>query len=79
MSSLSKEQLSLELNVSLNDRNEIIVLTLGPNDPAFQTGVIKKGDQIISISNLKQTLQVSCATVEAISIRFFRMPIKKSC
>ncbi len=67
MSSLSKEQLSLELNVSLNDRNEIIVLTLGPNDPAFQTGVIKKGDQIISISNLKQTLQVSCATVEAIS------------
>jgi carboxyl-terminal processing protease len=67
MASLSKEHFSLGLNVSLNDRNEIIVIKLDPNGPAFQTGVIKKGDQIISISNLKQTLQVSCTTLEAIS------------
>jgi carboxyl-terminal processing protease len=67
MSSLSKEHLSLGLNVSLNDRNEIIILTLDPSGPAFQTGVIKKGDQIISISNLKETLQVSCNTLEAIA------------
>jgi carboxyl-terminal processing protease len=66
MASLSKEHLSLGLNVSLNDRNEIIIIELDPNGPAFQTGD-KKGDQIISISNLKKTLQVSCNTLEAIS------------
>jgi carboxyl-terminal processing protease len=51
--SLSKEHLSLGLNVSLNDRNEIIIIELDPNGPAFQTED-KKGDQIISISNLKK-------------------------
>jgi carboxyl-terminal processing protease len=34
--------------------------------PHFKRGD-KKGDQIISISNLKKTLQVSCNTLEAIS------------
>jgi carboxyl-terminal processing protease len=53
MASLSKEHLSLGLNVSLNDRNEIIIIELDPNGPAFQTEW-KKGDQIISISNLKK-------------------------
>jgi carboxyl-terminal processing protease len=48
-----QEHLSLGLNVSLNDRNEIIIIELDPNGPAFQTGD-KKGDQIISISNLKK-------------------------
>lgn len=67
MASLSKEQLSLGMNVSLNDRNEIIVIKMDPNGPAFQTGVIKKGDQIIAVSNLKETLQVSCTTLESIS------------
>jgi carboxyl-terminal processing protease len=38
MASLSKEHLSLGLNVSLNDRNEIIIIELDPNGPAFQTG-----------------------------------------
>jgi carboxyl-terminal processing protease len=37
MASLSKEHLSLGLNVSLNDRNEIIIIELDPNGPAFQT------------------------------------------
>ncbi|TDE01722.1 S41 family peptidase [Flavobacterium hiemivividum] len=67
MASLSKEHLSLGLNVSLNSRNEIIVIKLDPNGPAFQTGAIKKGDQIIAISNLKETLQVSCSSIESIS------------
>jgi carboxyl-terminal processing protease len=67
VASLSKEHLSLGLNVSLNDRNEIIVLKLDPNGPAFQTGDIKKGDQIVSVSNLEETVHVSCATLESIS------------
>lgn len=67
VSSLSKEHLSLGLNVSLNEKNEVIINALNPNGPAFQTGKIKKGDQIISVSNLKETLIVSCATIESIS------------
>ncbi|WP_369752151.1 carboxy terminal-processing peptidase [Flavobacterium sp. WC2409] len=67
VASLSKEHLSLGMNVNLNKRNEIIVQDLDANGPAFKTGKIKKGDQIVSISNLKDTLQVSCATLESIS------------
>ena len=67
VASLSKEHLSLGLNVSLNEKNEIIIAELDPNGPAFLTGKIKKGDQIISISNQKETLEVSCATLESIS------------
>ncbi|KIA93251.1 peptidase S41 [Flavobacterium sp. KMS] len=67
VASLSKEHLSLGLNVNLNEKNEIIVDELDPNGPAFKTGQIKKGDQIISISNQKETLKVSCATLESIS------------
>ncbi|MFV8327384.1 carboxy terminal-processing peptidase [Flavobacterium sp. ZS1P14] len=67
VASLSKEHLSLGLNVSLNEKSEIIVGELDPNGPAFLTGKIKKGDQIVSISNLKETLLVSCASLESIS------------
>lgn len=67
VASLSKEHLSLGLNVSLNEKSEIIVEDLDPNGPAFLTGKIKKGDQIISISNQKETLLVTCASLESIS------------
>ncbi len=67
VASLSKEHLSLGMNVNLNNRNEIIVQEIDANGPAFKTGKIKQGDQIISISNFKDTLQVSCATLESIS------------
>ncbi|OHT45407.1 S41 family peptidase [Flavobacterium tructae] len=67
VASLSKEHLSLGMTVNLNEKNEIIVAEVDPNGPAYQTGQIKKGDQIISISNQKETLQVSCASLESIS------------
>lgn len=67
VASLSKEHLSLGMTVSLNEKNEIIIAELDPNGPAFQTGQIKKGDQIVSISNQKESLQVSCASLESIS------------
>lgn len=67
VASLSKEHLSLGLNVSLNEKSEIIVDDLDPNGPAFLTGKIKKGDQIVSISNQKETLLVTCASLESIS------------
>ncbi|WP_029269336.1 S41 family peptidase [Flavobacterium sp. KJJ] len=67
VASLSKEHLSLGMSVNLNEKNEIIIEEIDPNGPAYQTGQIKKGDQIISISNQKETLQVSCASLESIS------------
>ena len=67
VASLSKEHLSLGMTVNLNDKNEIIIDELDPNGPAYQTGLIKKGDQIVSISNQKETLQVSCTSLETIS------------
>lgn len=67
MASLSKEHLSLGMTVNLNEKNEIIIDEVDPKGPAYQTGQVKKGDQIISISNQKETLQVSCASLESIS------------
>ena len=68
VSTLSKEHLSMGLNVSLNDKNEIVVSDIDPNGPAYRTGKIKKGDLILAVSNQKETLQVSCASIESISI-----------
>jgi len=67
MASLSKEHLSLGMSVNLNEKNEIIIAQIDPNGPAFKTGLIKKGDQIVSISNQKETLQVACSSLESIS------------
>ncbi|OXG06553.1 carboxyl-terminal processing protease [Flavobacterium araucananum] len=67
VASLSKEHLSLGMTVNLNEKNEIIIAEIDPNGPAYQTGLLKKGDQIVSISNQKETLQVSCASLESIS------------
>src|SRR6187431_229665 len=67
VSTLSKEKLSLGLDVSLNDKNEIIVQEIDPNGPAFKTGKIKKGDQIVAVSNQKETLEVSCSSLESIA------------
>ncbi|WP_166924511.1 S41 family peptidase [Flavobacterium poyangense] len=67
VASLSKEHLSLGMTVNLNEKNEIIVEEIDPNGPAFKTGQIKKGDQIVSVSNQKETLKVSCASLESIS------------
>ncbi|WP_281637979.1 S41 family peptidase [Flavobacterium marginilacus] len=67
VSTLSKEKLSLGLEVSLNEKNEINVIEIDPNGPAFKTGKIKKGDQILAISNQKETLEVSCSSLESIA------------
>jgi len=68
ISTLSKEKLSLGLEVSLNEKNEIIISEIDPNGPAFKTAKIKKGDQIVAISNQKETLEVSCSSLESIAI-----------
>ncbi|MGL2986204.1 carboxy terminal-processing peptidase [Flavobacterium sp. RSSA_27] len=67
VSSLSKERLSLGFMVNLNEKNQIIIEEIDPNGPAFKNGKLKKGDQILSISNTKETLRVTCASMEQIS------------
>ncbi|TEB41459.1 PDZ domain-containing protein, partial [Flavobacterium circumlabens] len=67
VASLLKEHLSLGMTVNLNEKNEIIIDEIDPNGPAFKTGQIKKGDQIVSVSNQKETLQVSCSSLESVS------------
>jgi carboxyl-terminal processing protease len=67
VSTLSKEKLSLGLDVSLNEKNEINIIEIDPNGPAFKTGKIKKGDQILAITNQKETLEVSCVSLESIA------------
>ncbi|MCZ8227860.1 S41 family peptidase [Flavobacterium sp.] len=66
VSSLSKERLSLGFLVTLNEKNQIIIDEIDPNGPAFKNGKLKKGDQILSISNEKETLKVTCASLEEI-------------
>lgn len=67
VSTLSKEKLSLGIDVSLNEKNEIIIIEINPNGPAFKTAKLKNGDKIIAISNDKQTLEVSCSSLENIA------------
>nr|WP_294924576.1 S41 family peptidase [uncultured Flavobacterium sp.] len=77
VASLSKEHFSLGMSLKLNEKNEIIIEELDPNGPAFQTGQIKKGDQIVSISNQKETLHVSCASLESVSTMILSESNKK--
>lgn len=67
ISTLSKEKLSLGLDVSINEKNELIIIEIDPNGPAFKTGKVKKGDKILAVSNLKETLEISCSSLQAIS------------
>jgi len=66
VASLSKERLSLGFLVTLNEKNQILIEEIDSNGPAFKNGLLKKGDQIIAISNQKETLKVTCASLEEI-------------
>ncbi|MGL5112350.1 MAG: carboxy terminal-processing peptidase [Flavobacterium sp.] len=66
VSSLSKERLSLGFLVNLNEKNQIIIEEIDPNGPAFKNGLLKKGDEITALSNQKETLKVTCASLEEI-------------
>ncbi|PXY42303.1 peptidase S41 [Flavobacterium cheongpyeongense] len=77
VASLSKEHFSLGVSLKLNEKNEIIIEEVDPNGPAFQSGQIKKGDQIVSISNQKETLHVSCASLESVSTMILSESNKK--
>lgn len=67
MSGLTTSGLSLGLNVSLNDKEEIIVDEIVPGGPAARTDKFEKDDVILKVSNKNgEDYLVSCASLEKI-------------
>jgi carboxyl-terminal processing protease len=67
MSGLTTSGLSLGLNVSLNEKEEIIVDEIVPGGPAARTDKFEKDDVILKVSNKKgEDYLVSCASLEKI-------------
>jgi carboxyl-terminal processing protease len=72
MSSLTTSNLSLGLDVSLNEKEEIIVEDVVPGGPAARTNKFEKGDVIIKVSNKKgEDYSVSCTSLEKIGELIF--------
>jgi carboxyl-terminal processing protease len=67
MSGLTTSGLSLGLNVSLNDKEEIVVEEIVPGGPAARAEKFEKDDVILKVSNKKgEDYLVSCASLEKI-------------
>lgn len=67
MSGLTTSGLSLGLNVSLNDKEEIVVEEIVPGGPAARAEKFEKDDVILKVSNKKgEDYIVSCASLEKI-------------
>jgi carboxyl-terminal processing protease len=67
MSGLTTSGLSLGLNVSLNEKEEIVVEEIVPGGPAARAEKFEKDDVILKVSNKKgQDYTVSCASLEKI-------------
>ena len=67
MSGLTTSGLSLGLNVSINEKEEIVVEEIVPGGPAARTEKFEKDDVILKVSNKKgEDYLVSCASLEKI-------------
>lgn len=67
MSGLSTSGLSLGLNVSLNEKEEIVVEEIIPGGPAARAEKFEKDDVILKVSNKKgENYLVSCASLDKI-------------
>jgi carboxyl-terminal processing protease len=72
MSSLSTSNLSLGIDVSLNDNEEIVIEEIIPGGPASKNPKIEKGDIIAKVSNNKGVAYwVSCSSLETIGDLIF--------
>jgi carboxyl-terminal processing protease len=72
LSGLSTSNLSLGLNVALNDKEEIIVGDVIPGGPAARSEKFEKGDNIIKVANAKgDEYWVSCTSLETIGEMIF--------
>lgn len=72
MSSLTTSGLSLGINVTLNENDEIVIDEVVPGGPAARSNKFEKGDMIIKISNNKgESYLVSCAPLDKIGELIF--------
>ena len=72
MSSLTTSGLSLGLDVTLNEKEEIIVEEVVPGGPAARTNKFEKGDIVLKVSNKKgEDYLVSCSSLEKIGELIF--------
>ena len=72
MSSLSTSNLSLGLEVSLNEEEEIVIEEVVPGGPASKNCSIETGDIITKVSNTKGSeFWVSCSSLETIGDLIF--------
>jgi carboxyl-terminal processing protease len=72
MSGLTTSGLSLGLNVTLNEKEEIVITEIVPGGPAARTNKIEKEDVITKISNTKGIeYLVSCAPFDKIGELIF--------
>ena len=72
MSSLTTSGLSLGLNVTLNEKEEIIVDEVVPGGPASRTNKFEKGDVVLKVSNKKgEDYLVSCTSLDKIGELIF--------
>ena len=72
MSSLTTSGLSLGLNVTLNEKEEIIIDEVVPGGPAARTAKFEKGDIVLKISNKKgEDYLVSCTSLDKIGELIF--------
>ncbi|MES2543631.1 MAG: S41 family peptidase [Bacteroidota bacterium] len=72
LSFLSTENLSLGLNIELNEDEEIIIVDIIPGGPASKNDKIQKDDIIVKLSNKKgNEYWVSCTSLNKIGEMFF--------
>jgi len=72
MSSLTTSGLSLGLNVTLNEKEEIIVDEVVPGGPAARTNKFEKGDVVLKVSNKRgENYLVSCTSLDKIGELIF--------
>jgi carboxyl-terminal processing protease len=72
MSSLSTSGLSLGLNVTVNEKEEMIINEIVPGGPAAKSKKFEKDDIILKVSNTKgDSYSVSCAPLEKIGELIF--------
>lgn len=72
LSGLSTNNLSIGIDVTLNEKDEIVIEEIIPAGPAFKNKKIEIGDVIIKVSNTKgEEYWVSCSSMETISDMIF--------
>lgn len=78
LSSVSSDNFSFGLILSLNDNDEVIIENIVPGSSAYFADVIEKGDQIITIKTANEFIEISCSTKQNVETVFSSTAIQKA-